>query len=311
MLDNGDEIDDPNEINADRSQFIRDQGFNSVLAWGQSITQAYRQFEDELFTRWPEANSWITRGGPGTNDIGINFPDDTVFIEDNESYGYEFELTARPTDNWNIAVNASKTEVLRSKVFGEEVNEVLDFIVENLNGPAGQIPLWGPEGQMGLTRTAPFLGQLITNRALLGTPTGELRKWKYNLITNYDFDEGTLAGFGIGGGIRYEDSQVIGFPPQYVDSVTGEPFSDRGPSGAALSVDLDNPYRDSSRTTFDLWLKYGMKLTDKIDWRIQLNIFNVGNDKGTVPLFVNPDGTFGTLGIRDGRSWRISNTFEF
>lgn len=311
VLDNGDDIDDDNEINPDRSQFIRDQGFDSVIGWGESIASAYRDFESELFSTYPSALSWITRGAPGTSDIGINFPDDTVFIEDNESFGTEIEFVARPTNNWNIAINASKTEVLRSKVFGDEVNAALDLIVGALNGPAGQVPLWGPEGQQGSARVAPFLGQLITNRALLGTPTGELRKWKYNLITNYDFSEGALAGFGVGVGLRYEDSQVIGFPPIYVDPVTGETLPDASRPDKALSVDISQPFRDSSRTTGDLWLKYSRKLSDKIDWRIQLNIFNVADDKGTVPLFVNPDGTFGTLGIREGRSWQITNTFEF
>ena len=191
------------------------------------------------------------------------------------------------------------------------MNEVLDFIVGELAGPAGQVPLWGPEGQMGQARVAPFLGQLITNRALLGTPTGELRKWKYNLITNYDFTEGALAGFGVGGGYRWEDSQVIGFQPIYIDPVTGETLPDASRPDKALSVDLNSPFSDSTRDTFDLWLKYSTKLTDKIDWRIQINMFNVFDDKGTVPLFINPDGTYGTLGIREGRSWQITNTFEF
>ncbi len=304
-------MDDPNEISEARSQVIRDAGFDDVLAWGQSIATAYRSFENELFTRWPAANSWITSGAPGTSQIGINFPDDTVFIEDNKSFGMEYEFVARPTQNWNLMFNASKTEVLRSKVFGEEVNDVLDFIVGELSGPAGQVPLWGPEGQFGIDRTAPFLSQLITNRALLGTPTGELRKWKYNLVSSYNFTEGRLDGFGIGAGARYEDSQVVGFPPRYIDPVTGETLPDRSRPDAALSVDIANPYRDSSRTTYDLWFKYNRKLNDNMDWRIQLNIFNLADDKGTVPLFVNPDGTIGTRGIRMGRSWQLANTFTF
>jgi len=311
VLDNGDDVDDPNEINEARSDFIRSQGFDTPLAWGESIAQAYRQFENELFTRWPAANSWITSGAPGTSQIGINFPDDTVFIEDNTSFGYEYEFFAQPTENWNIIINASQTQVLRSRVFGEEVNNVLDFIVGELSGPAGQVPLWGPEGQMGQERVAPFLGQLITNRALLGTPTGELREWKHNLITNYDFSEGVLSGFGIGGAIRLEDSQVIGFPPQYVDPVTGEVLPDGSRPDKALSVDLSNPFTDSSRETYDLWFKYKTKLTDRIDMRLQLNIYNVGDDKGTVPLFINPDGSVGTRGIRMGRSWALTSTFMF
>ena len=311
VLDNGDDVDDPGELSEARSNEIRTAGFDDVQAWGDSIAGAFRGMQEELFSRWPASQSWITGGAPGTDFINVNFPDDTVFIEDNESFGTEIEFVARPTDNWNIAINASKTEVLRSKVFGDEVNEVLDFIVGELAGPAGQVPLWGPEGQMGQARVAPFLGQLITNRALLGTPTGELRKWKYNMITNYDFTEGALAGFGAGAGYRWEDSQVIGFQPIYIDPVTGETLPDATRPDRALSVDLNTPYEDSTRDWVDFWLTYRTKLTDKIDWRIQLNIFNLFDDKGTVPLFINPDGTYGTLGIREGRSWQITNTFEF
>jgi len=311
VLDNGDEIDDPNEINPTRSQEIRDAGFDDVFEWAQFVAADFRDFEAELFTRFPDARSWITGGEPGTDSLSINFPDDTVFIEDNASFGTEFEFFANPTDNWNLTVNASKTEVLRSKVFGDEVNEVLDFIVGRLSGPAGMVPLWGPEGQMLQARVAPFLGQLITNRALLGTPTGELRKWKVNVITNYDFTEGFLEGFGVGGAFRHEDDQVVGFPPILVDPVTGDRLDDRSRSDAALAVDIDRPFTDETRQTVDIWFKYKRKLTDQIDWRIQLNFFNVFNDRGTVPLFRNPDGTIGTRGIREGRSWQLTNTFEF
>ncbi len=62
-------------------------------------------------------------------------------------------------------------------------------------------------------------------------------------------------------------------------------------------------YRVNLHKRFDLF--------ENVDWNLQLNVFNVADDKGTVPLFVNPDGTIGTRGIRDGRSWTITSTFEF
>lgn len=309
VLDNGDGVDDPGELSEGRSAEIRAAGFNDVQSWGQAASSAFRNMQETLFSQWPSTQSWITGGEIGSDHINVNFPDDTVFTEDNKSSGVEFEFTARPTDNWNILVNVSQTEVLRSKVFQDDVNEVLDFIVAELNGIAGDVPLWGPGGQMGRVRVAPFLGQLITNRALLGTPTGEIREWKWNVVTNYDFDEGFLDGFGIGGAVRWEDSQVIGFPPIYVDPQTGAPVERS--NTAALSVDLDSPIRDESRTTYDLWLKYKLKVFDNIDWRLQLNIYNLFDDKGTTPLHINPDGSYGTEGIRFGRSWQISSTFEF
>lgn len=283
VLDNGDDVDDPGELSVARSEEIRDLGYTSAQDWLNDAASSFRAMEQELFSRWPATQSWITGGEPGTDFINVNFPDDTVFIEDNTSRGQEYEFLARPTPNWNILVNASRTEVLRSKVFGDEVNEVLDFIVGELSGPAGTVPLWGPGGQFTGTRVAPFLGQLITNRALLGTPTGELREWKLNVVTSYNFTDGPLDGFGVGLGYRYEDPQVIGFPPIYIDPVTGEPQDVPQPN-SALSVDLDSPFEDDARHTYDLWLKYKTRLFDKVDWRIQLNVFNVADDEGTVPL---------------------------
>ncbi len=204
--------------------------------------------EDLFLNEYPVTQAWITGGAPGTDNISVIFPDDTVFIEDNESFGYEYEFTARPTPNWNIIVNISKTEVLRSRVFTEETNEVIDFIVNRVNGPAGDIAMWCPECNVIKDWVAPFIGQLVTNRALLGTPTGELRKWKGNLVTNYNFTDGILDGVGIGGAVRYDDSQVIGFPPIYVDPVTGNPITGATiPSNAAITVDLDRPYMDDDR----------------------------------------------------------------
>lgn len=70
-------------------------------------------------------------------------------------------------------------------------------------------------------------------------------------------------------------------------------------------------FTDGDRHTFDLWASYSMPLTDSIDWRIQLNIFNAFGKNELVPLHINPDGSPGHLGIREGRSWAITNTFTF
>lgn len=321
-LNNGDGVDDPDELGPSLSQRIRETGFDDAFGWGDSVAQAYRDFRQKLSTRWPTSDLWISDTHPQTNEPLINFPDDTVFVEDNTSFGTEFEFTARPVDNWNIRISASKTEALRSKVYGDQVRELIDFITDEVTGLPGQIPVLTPNGGnffrwpgddsefLAGTRALPFIAQLVTNRALLGTPTGELRKWKANIVSSYGFRAGFLSGIGIGAGVRYENSQVIGFPPIYVDPVTGERLTGRR-ADEAITVDLDNPYRDDSRTTADLWLNYRRKLNDKIDWRIQLNVFNVFDDEGTVPLWINPDGTVGTRGIRFGRSWSLTNTFEF
>jgi len=296
-------------------------GFDSEADFRtQVVAPAFRELEDGLYNILDGvARPWFTDEdfSPGQQTrTSVSFPDDTVFTEDQSSFGLEFEFFAQPTENWNLTVNASKVTSVRDQIFSDDLNQVLDFIVEGMAGPAGNLPMWCAfcgtfNGNSIRDWIAPFTGQLISVRATEGASQPEIRKWRVNVITNYDFNEGFLDGFGAGVAFRYEDEATLGFQPIIVDSFTGERLDDPGTSGAALAVDLDQPFTDSARETFDVWLKYKRKLTDRIDWRIQLNFFNVFNDREAVPLFVNPDGSVGSRGIREGRSWQLTNTFEF
>ena len=92
---------------------------------------------------------------------------------------------------------------------------------------------------------------------------------------------------------------VIGYRIQN-DPTTGEP-----------NFILDNPYPGPSESNLDLWLGYDMKLTDKIDWRIQLNVYNVGDDESLIPLTTQPDGTPAGYRISPTQIWRVTSTFKF
>jgi hypothetical protein len=45
-----------------------------------------------------------------------------------------------------------------------------------------------------------------------GSPVQELRRWRFNVVTNYDFRGERLKGFSIGGAARWQDRVAIGFP---------------------------------------------------------------------------------------------------
>ena len=128
----------------------------------------------------------------------------------------------------------------------------------------------------------------------------ELREWRFNAISNYDFTEGFLRGVNVGAGFRWQDSIVIGYKP-----IPGATASD-------VSFDIANPYRGPTESNIDLWIGYGRRQVWKgIDWRIQLNVRNVGQQDGLIPITTQPDGTPAGFRIAPVQTWTVSNIFKF
>jgi outer membrane receptor protein involved in Fe transport len=293
-----------------------------------SIVPAWLKFEKDLRTKFPDlVEAWLGKDtifgtdlmdGPVPNAVR---PSGSVFTEDSVSEGYELEFTANPTKNWRIAVNGSRTKAVRDNVPGA-YGEAAAFIDNALmNTDAGLAPMWWPGNAQGLRAFGPYpwfyRPEYLKILALNGQSAGEIRKYRGNLITSYDFDEGRLKGFGVGGAARYEDKSVIGYAPM-VDSA------------GILKVNANAPFFSPSDTTFDLWFSYRRKLTDKVNWKIQLNLFNVGGKNKLVPIAAGVDPvealkldinnlTPGTkvpmkatgFSIKEGMAWQVTNTFEF
>ena len=59
---------------------------------------------------------------------------------------------------------------------------------------------------------------IIVAQAKDGTVSNEQREWRFTGVTTYDFREGALKGFGIGGAVRWEDEAATG----YLQIVQGE-----------------------------------------------------------------------------------------
>ena len=71
------------------------------------------------------------------------------------------------------------------------------------------------------------------------------------------------------------------------------------------------PIYGDTDSAVDLWIGYETKLTDRIEWRIQLNLRNVGESEGLTAISANPDGSAAVYRIQEGMSWRVTNTFRF
>lgn len=116
-------------------------------------------------------------------------------------------------------------------------------------------------------------------------------------MTTYSFDRGPIKGVFIGGGLRDEAGRIAGYAY----------------NPTTLGLDVTKPFDGPNDTHYDLWLGYNKKfaLARKVNWRIQLNLRNVGESTRLVPVRYQPDGTMALSRIQEGMTWALTNSFEF
>jgi outer membrane receptor protein involved in Fe transport len=229
-------------------------------------------------------------------------PQGFAVTADTESKGYEFDATANPLPNWRISFNAAETTATENNVGGAALTQLVSYMQSQLYNPdgtptpAGLMPQYG---NASLTIDLNNFGPWLQNYQLLklqeGSDVSELRKWRYNLITDYQFDNGMLKGFGVGGAYRWEDKVVIGYP---VNVTTG-------------AFELNDPFYGPTDDGIDLWCSYQHKILKGIDWKIQLNITNAFAKNGLIPISVEPNGQYATERIKPVQEWSVTNTFSF
>lgn len=135
----------------------------------------------------------------------------------------------------------------------------------------------------------------ITTFAQEGTKRDELRKWSFRAVTNYKFGSeifgGRLKGFNIGGAVRWSDRPLLGYAGRTINS-----------GGATLVVSaVTRPYVGPQETILDLSMGYTRRLTNRINWRVQLFVKNVGVGEELRPLAVWPDGRVVQWTIKEPR----------
>ncbi len=235
-----------------------------------------------------------TTGFSSQNNGQINgiSPNGTI---DNTSEGYEFEIDFNPVSNWNIKINAAKTNAYR-EALGAPMLSFIEQQWSKLQGPAGDIRLWwGGDNTLRRYYEDNIISAVEFQKESIGFQVPEMRPWRFGAITNYSFKEGTLKGFNVGGAFRWEDKQILGYGLK--DDFSG--------------LDVRKPMFGETEEHLDLWLGYQRKITSKLSWRIQLNLRNVGEKVGLTPISVNPDGEIAAQRITEGMSWTLSNSFMF
>ena len=289
-----------------------------------ALTPAETAFRNQWFTQrtraeWLRpvdpllAESWNFTQLPNGGNWNATRPPNVGNVADTVSEGWEFEGTLNPTKNWRVTFNAAMQEAKRSNVgadFAEFVARNLPLwtdgngrIATNVREMDGfeDIPHFNTFGtqQLGILAInnmyVPYLNALAAN----GSPVQELRRWRFNVVTNYDFRAGKLKGFSIGGAARWQDRVAIGFPPKR---------NERG----AWVYDVSRPYYGSDDLKFDAWLRYQRRIFgDKIGWTIQLNVRDLLASDELIAVTAQPNGQVASARIPQPNKWTITNTFSF
>ena len=258
-------------------------------------------------------NLWGIDRSLWTSWMGWSNPSGFTITGDTKSKGVEYEATFNPTKTWSITMNAAKTSAQRLSMAGSLVDWV-EARWKTFNTPVlvggkqvgviGDVQFWGADYNAGETAGGKFGREFMAPYRLYrlqeNSDVPELRPWRFNLVTNYNFNTGLLKGANVGGGYRWQDKIVTGY------KLMADPAHP-----TEKTFDLDNPYMGRAETNIDLWAGYSHKLTAKVGWRVQLNLRNVTTSKSLIPVTVQPDGTMAVGRIADPYSWTLTNTFTF
>jgi hypothetical protein len=229
---------------------------------------------------------------PGAGRINGVYPTGTV---NNESKGWEFELTGRPLKNWDISVNASK-QFASQTALGLSFSSFIERLETKFAGPAGDLRVWwGGDNTFRKMFNDAIWSAYQFQQGTNGKLVGEMAPWRFNVVNNYHFDKGLLKGANAGFGYRWQQGTIQGY----------------GLNATHDNLDITKPYWSKSEAYLDLWAGYERKVTEKVKWRIQLNLGSVGTKPRLIPYSVQPDGTPGQYRIQEGMTWALTNTFSF
>lgn len=297
---------------ASRDAGLRPTDFNYVYPGWNSFTEVaqavYETIPGRLRTNiGPEKNFNPRFTGSGSTLAWT--PDSIVNLastSNTESTGTEFEAIINPTKAWRISVSVAKNEAVKANVAVEELafadawKKNLDTMFDGKLLPGSRAPTSGTLLTFWDQYVAETLPGIRTAARLSGSPAPEIRKWRANVVTRYEFQRGALRGLSLGGAVRWQDRVGIGFPYVTANGIT--------------AADLTNPYYGPEDTQIDATVSYRRKLRimgGAVNWSVSLNVRNLTAKDELIPIAANADGTWGTFRIPPERTWSLSNTFSF
>lgn len=250
---------------------------HATLGWYRTADTNQVSFINGIFTTYVEG-IWDALG----QSIDMEGRDTRSLM----SEGYEFELTANPTRRLRFSLSAKRAETT--------VDRVLPTVAAYVNANRAE---WArsasaPVATTRFPGTRPTVGEVVAQldqqlgieRAQEGRAPFQDREVTGSFFGTYRFDSGRLAGLMFGGGAQY-----------------------RGPALVAYRTATDNKavYTDAYAQASAM-LAYSMKLSQKVDFRVQLNVDNLFDFQDPQPVQGGQPVGATTLPLIDGVAYTVT-----
>ncbi|MBK1875959.1 hypothetical protein [Pelagicoccus mobilis] len=194
------------------------------------------------------------------NDIpAVNDTQDLV------SEGWEFQLTANLLRGWRMMLAVDHFRTYDSNVAPNLRRLIADYGDQFIVDPDRIVPDQG-------TKTAgeiyeEMMNSLNLRLAQAGGFKNNERGNKATLLSTYEFRDGPLAGFSVGGSVVWRDKPSTGFPYREDAELGWVP-------------DIENPFLGKELLNLNLHAAYKRRVfADRCDWKVQLNITNLGDEE--------------------------------
>ncbi len=255
-----------------------------------------------------------------SNGIGVGFPGSAPLympMSFREAQGDELSLSARPTPNWNIVLNAAKSKAIDSEIGIEWKAWVQERLpvwqrvvarngeVDNSGRPATWATALADPGNSSQTLQQYYEGTVVGEtiafmNASEGKQTDGSRGRRANLISSYRFSEGKLKGLSLTGALRWRPPPTIGYPVK------------RLPSGVK-ALDVDNPWRGKRELWTDVGVGYRGRIAafGGLRYNAQLNVRNVFGEGPLIPFRSYTDGTIASVATLEPRLFIFTWGLEF
>jgi hypothetical protein len=223
--------------------------------------------------------------------------------QDIESRGFEAELIFNPTRNWRFAFNAAKQETILTNIM-PRITHLLDTVwlphLQAYGGLDWNEPVETVSGNTTAQQINARLLDYFAVKGQEGRAQGEQRKWRANVVARYQFGEGRLRGFSIGGAARWEDRYAMGY--RLIND----------PRGLVLP-DVRNPFLSARELSYDLTFGYRRRILRSQEWTAQLNVRNLQNwDSDAITVVRRqPDGSAARVRFDPPLQVILTNTFRF
>ncbi|MBM3852476.1 MAG: TonB-dependent receptor [Verrucomicrobia bacterium] len=229
--------------------------------------------------------------------------------QDVTAKGTEIEVHWNPTPFWTTKFNFTKQESIDSKLSPAVTSWINDRMPVwiSIIDPEIDRPWWTERYNNSNSASQWFATNVRTPYdaavANLGKTRPQIRKYRLNFSTSY-----RLAGLGIdrewvkrltlGGALRWEDRGAIGY--YGVEQLPAE----------ITALDPQRPIYDKARLYVDTFASYRLRLSQKVNTSVQLNVRNVQESGRLQPISAYPDGTPNAFRIVDPRQFILSFSLD-